>query len=206
MGKTQWPAATVEMVPTAELVPYARNARKHPAEQIRQIMQSITRYGWTIPVLVDEERTLIAGHGRVIAARRLGIEAVPTMTARGWSAEQKRAYALADNQIALNAEWDDEILRGELRALEEAGVPLVDVGFSQAELARYLEMPAEADEAPAAPKEANVAAVELKIGPFSAVVPRAKWVAWEAELYTAVGYYAPDIAAELLRRLGLADR
>jgi len=89
--KIEWPADQVERRSIAELVPYARNARLHSDAQIAQIAASIREWGWTIPVLVDETGALIAGHGRVLAARQLEIEDVPTMVARGWSEAKIRA-------------------------------------------------------------------------------------------------------------------
>src|SRR5258708_5919331 len=93
----RWPADAIERRPLADLVPYARNARTHSDEQIAQLAASITEWGWTMPVLVDEGGMIIAGHGRVLAAARLGIGEVPVMVARDWSDVQKQAYVLADN-------------------------------------------------------------------------------------------------------------
>jgi len=105
----EWPADQVERWPLTKLIPYARNARTHSDEQIKQIAASIREWGWTVPVLVDEQGTLVSGHGRVLAAQLLGITDVPTMVARGWTHAQIQAYRLADNQ-ALNAGWDRELL------------------------------------------------------------------------------------------------
>jgi len=104
--EAEWPADQVERWPLTKLIPYARNARAHSEEQIAQIAASIREWGWTVPVLVDEQGTLIAGHGRVLAAQQLGITDVPTMVARGWTHAQIQAYRLTDNQLALNAGWD----------------------------------------------------------------------------------------------------
>ena len=95
----EWPADQVERWPLTKLIPYARNARTHSDEQIKQIAASIREWGWTAPVLVDEHGTLIAGHGRVLAAQLLGITDVPTIVARGWTHAQIQAYRLADNQL-----------------------------------------------------------------------------------------------------------
>jgi hypothetical protein len=130
----QWPADKVERRPVAELVPYARNARTHDEAQVAQIAASIREWGWTIPILIDEAGMIIAGHGRVLAAYKLGLEDVPTMTAVGWTESQKRAYVIADNKLALNAGWDDELLKVELDALADAGFNLDLVGFDEAEL------------------------------------------------------------------------
>jgi hypothetical protein len=133
-----WPADQVERRPIATLIPHARNARTHSDAQVAQIAASIREWGWTIPVLVDEEGTIIAGHGRVLAGLQLGLADVPTMTARGWSDAKRRAYMLADNKLALNAGWDDELLRSELADLMECGMPGELLGFDDDELGALL--------------------------------------------------------------------
>ena len=131
----QWPADKVERWPVERLVPYARNARTHSDAQVAQIAGSIREWGWTTPVLVDENGMLIAGHGRVLAARQLGLTEIPVMVARGWSEAQKRAYVIADNKLALNAGWDVELLKVELTDLKAMGADLGLVGFDDEELA-----------------------------------------------------------------------
>jgi hypothetical protein len=133
-----WPADQVERRAIATLIPHARNARTHSDAQIAQIAASIREWGWTIPVLVDEEGTIIAGHGRVLAGLQLGLSDVPTMTARGWSDAKRRAYMLADNKLALNAGWDDDLLRSELADLMECGMPGELLGFDDDELGQLL--------------------------------------------------------------------
>jgi DNA modification methylase len=128
------PADKVEQRSVASLIPYARNARTHSDEQVAQIAASIKEWGWTIPVLVDETGQIIAGHGRVAAARLLDMDEVPVMVASGWTDAQKRAYVLADNKLAMNAGWDDELLALELKDLREVGVDLSMIGFGDAEL------------------------------------------------------------------------
>lgn len=130
-----WPADKVERRSVSALVPYARNARTHSEEQVAQIAASIREWGWTVPVLVDEDGGLIAGHGRVLAARKLGIADIPVMVAAGWTEAQKRAYVLADNKLALNAGWDAELLRVELTDLQAFDFDLGLTGFSDDELA-----------------------------------------------------------------------
>lgn len=132
--EAHWPADRVERWPIDELVPYARNARLHSAEQITQVAGSIKAFGWTIPVLCAEDGTIIAGHGRVLAAKQLGIDSVPVMVARGWSDAQRRAYTLADNRLAENASWDDALLAVELAELMDTEVPVALAGFSADEL------------------------------------------------------------------------
>lgn len=130
-----WPAANVEMRAISGLVPYARNARTHSPEQVDQIAASMREFGWTNPILIDEEGTLIAGHGRILAAQKLRLIEAPVMTARGWTEAQRRAYVLADNKLALNAGWDMERLAVELSDLSGMGFDLALTGFSEIELA-----------------------------------------------------------------------
>ena len=127
-----WPADKVERRPVTELEPYARNARLHSEKQVGQIAASIEEFGWTVPVLVDETGGIIAGHGRVLAAKRLGLTDVPVMVARGWSEAQRRAYVLADNRLAENASWDEALLASELSDLTDLGFDVALIGFDEA--------------------------------------------------------------------------
>src|SRR5215203_1218778 len=124
-----WPADKVERRPIDVLVPYARNARTHSEAQVDQIAASIREWGWTSPVLITEENTIIAGHGRVRAAVKLGLPDVPVMLATGWSKAQIQAYALADNKLALNAGWDEALLALEISELQGAGFEIELTGF-----------------------------------------------------------------------------
>jgi hypothetical protein len=112
--KQEWPADRVERWPIDRLIPFAKNARTHTPAQIAEIAASIREWGWTSPVLADEDGSLIAGHGRILAARQLDITEIPVMVARGWTDAEKRAYRIADNKLALNAGWDPELLLLEL--------------------------------------------------------------------------------------------
>ena len=145
--------------PLGELIPYARNPRTHTDAQVAQIAASIREFGWTNPVLVDGANGIIAGHGRVLAARKLGLERVPVIELAHMSEAQKRAYVLADNQLALNAGWDEALLRLELADLSELGFDLGLIGFGAGELERLLAGEGrtgltEDDEAPALPEQA----------------------------------------------------
>lgn len=126
----KWPADRIERRSLDALIPYARNARTHSEAQVAQIAASMREWGWTNPILVDEAGTIIAGHGRVMAARKLGIKEAPVMVAEGWTEAQKQAYILADNQLATNAGWDADLLRNELVDLEGQGFNLDLLGFS----------------------------------------------------------------------------
>jgi hypothetical protein len=141
----------------ASVRPAARNARTHSAAQVQQIGRSIEAFGWTNPILVDEHNAIIAGHGRLEAAKQHGMAEVPTITLAGLSADQKRALAIADNQLALNAGWDAETLRLELGELGAAGFDLSLVGFSDDEMAAWLAEPTsgltDPDDVPETPAE-----------------------------------------------------
>jgi ParB-like chromosome segregation protein Spo0J len=133
-----WPADQVERRPLKQLVPFSRNARTHSASQVDQIAASMREWGWTNPILVDEQGTIIAGHGRVEAAKKLGLSEAPVMVATGWSEAKKRAYVIADNQLALNAGWNEEMLAAELSDLQELAFDLDLIGFDAKELSRLL--------------------------------------------------------------------
>ena len=127
-----------EKVPIDRLVPYARNARTHSKEQIAQLRASIREFGFLIPCLVDGKYNIIAGHGRVLAAREEGIAEIPCVFAEHLTDAQKRAYILADNRLALNAGWDEEMLSVELADLQGADFDLSLLGFDDAELNKLL--------------------------------------------------------------------
>ena len=128
------PADKVEKWAIDKLIPYARNARTHSDEQISQLAASIKEWGWTTPVLVDEQGGIIAGHGRTLAAQRLKMTEVPVMVAKGWSDAKKRAYIIADNRLALNAGWDNEMLALELSEIGDLGFDLDLTGFTAEEI------------------------------------------------------------------------
>lgn len=124
--------------PLAELIPYVRNARTHSDEQVIQIAASIREFGWTNPVLIDADRGIIAGHGRVMAARKLGLAEVPTIELSHLTPAQRRAYVLADNKLAENAGWDFDLLKLELGELDDEGFDLSLLGFNADELTKLL--------------------------------------------------------------------
>ena len=129
----------IEQIELTKLVPYARNSRVHSDEQIAQIMASIKEFGFTNPVLIDSDNQIIAGHGRVIAAQRLEMKIVPTITLEHLTDAQKKAYVIADNKLALNAGWDPEMLRIELDDLGLSSFDLTLTGFSKNEIERINE-------------------------------------------------------------------
>ena len=146
---------TIELRPPGSLRPYARNARTHSKRQLQQIAESIKRFGFTNPVLISDDDEIIAGHGRVAAAKLLGMDAVPTLRLSHLNETERRAYVLADNKLALNAGWDQEILAIEMQALVDLGVDTELTGFSLAEVDLVLDDAREANPAtPDAPEDA----------------------------------------------------
>lgn len=149
------PIAVIEYQAIDDLIPYARNARTHSPEQIRQIAASIREFGFTNPVLIDDAGGIIAGHGRVMGAREVGLQAVPCIRLGYLTEAQRRAYVIADNRLALNAGWDNALLSLELADLQGDGFDLELTGFSEDELDRLLaedEEPGGAGDPDAAPE------------------------------------------------------
>lgn len=132
-------ALKIEYVPVGDLKEYARNARTHDVDQVAQIAASISEFGFTNPVLIDENNELIAGHGRTQAAISIGLQEVPAIRLEGLSDAQKRALRLADNQLALNAGYDLELLAEEVQGLDLEGIDLELLGFSDEFLSDLLD-------------------------------------------------------------------
>jgi DNA modification methylase len=144
----------VERWPLDRLIPHARNARTHSEDQIAQIAGSIAEFGFVNPVLVGDDGVIVAGHGRVLAARKLGLADAPVIVLSHLTPTQRRALMIADNRIAENAGWDDEMLAAELAALRDENIDLELLGFDDDELDRLLATEEEpVDEAPAPPDE-----------------------------------------------------
>ena len=167
-------ALAVEYLGISTLIPYARNARTHSEAQVAQIAASIREFGFTNPVLIDEKGSIIAGHGRVMAARVLEMEHVPTIALRGLSDAQKRAYIIADNKLALNAGWDLDMLRVELDDLVGEGFDLDLTGFSGAEMSELWP----ADGGRNTGKGSGALAEKFGIPPFTVFNAREGW--WQA--------------------------
>jgi ParB-like chromosome segregation protein Spo0J len=129
---------TIEQIKVDDLIPYATNSRTHSPEQVAQIAASMVEFGWTNPVLIDARGTIVAGHGRVMAARKIGMETVPCIRLGHLTPAQVRAYVIADNKLALNAGWDEAMLKAELDILKEGGFDLGLTGFSEEELESIL--------------------------------------------------------------------
>ena len=120
----------IDYLPTAGLIPYANNSRTHSEAQVSQVAASIKEFGFTNPILVDESNGIIAGHGRLMAAQKLGLDEVPTITLVGLTDAQRKAYVIADNQLALNSGWNEELLKVELENLLEIDFDINILGFN----------------------------------------------------------------------------
>src|ERR1035437_3696693 len=157
----------VRCIPIEQVIPDPRNARSHSDAQVAAVAASICEFGWTNPILVRPDGVVLAGHARLLAARRLGLREVPVIELSGLNEAQCRALAIADNQLALNAGWDEDLLRAELAALLEQNFDLDVLGFDEEELARLLaELGAaggltDPDAVPAVPKAAITAPGDL---------------------------------------------
>lgn len=132
------PASKVESRPIESLIPYAQNPRMHPDSQIEQLANSIRQWGWTVPILIDDGSNVIAGHGRLEAAKRLGMEAVPCVVASGWTEDQRRAYVIADNKLSENSAWDDGAFFNELKILSDSNFDLTLMGIEGFEPIQFM--------------------------------------------------------------------
>lgn len=153
-----WPASHIETRAPGELEASSSNARTHSSKQIDEIVISIREWGWTMPVLISSENQIIAGHGRVLAAQKLELVAIPVIVARGWSDAQIRAYCIADNKLAENADWDRVMLASELADLQQLGFATSLTGVSADELMELVERPrknTDLDRAPDPPQQSG---------------------------------------------------
>ena len=123
----------------SDLIPYINNSRKHSDDQVAQIAASIKEFGWTNPILVDGDNGIIAGHGRIMAAKKLGMTEVPVIELAHLSKEQRKALIIADNKLALNSDWDTNLLAIELKDLQDLGFDLNLTGFAENELSNIIE-------------------------------------------------------------------
>ena len=123
-----WAANKIEIKSVDDLVPYDRNPKIHPDTQIDQLANSIREWGWTMPILIDENDQIIAGHGRLFAAKKLGISEVPCTRAEGWTEQQKKAYVIADSKLAENGEWDTNEYFNQLKEMSNDGYDLTLMG------------------------------------------------------------------------------
>lgn len=184
-----WPADNPERRSVASLVPYANNPMTHTPEQVDQLARSMQRFGWTNPVLVDDDGGIIAGHGRVMAAMKLGIESIPVIVAKGWSEAEKRAYLVADNQLGRIGVWDRELLKieiGEINALAPELLSLT--GFADLELVEFISgLPGNQPQQQAPIDVAKTLAERFGIPPFSVLNAREGWWQERKRAWIALG-------------------
>ncbi len=176
-------APQIEMMPIERLMPYAANARAHPPAQVAQIAASIKEFGFITPCVVDKNDVLIAGHGRVLGSKELGLKEVPVIRAEHLSETQVKAFRLADNKIALNADWLDDLLADELRALQDLDFDLSLTGFGDDELAKLFG----AESAGAGGDGHAMLADKFMIPPFSVLNAREGWWQERKRQWLALG-------------------
>ena len=207
MSKTTTPtlamAKRIELWPVARLVPYERNARTHSPEQVLQIAASIQEFGFLNPILVDGKDGIIAGHGRLAAARELALAEVPVVVLDHLTPAQKRAYLIADNKLALNAGWDESLLQEELIGLQLADFDLSLLGFDEPELEGLLgdddlEDGVDAREPVDETDDANT---QVVIGSYRFPLDRDAYFQWRDAIREQVGFEEDDIKEEIRRRL-----
>jgi DNA modification methylase len=186
----------VQLRPVSALVPYAKNARTHSDEQVSQIARSIEEFGWTNPILVDLNNVIIAGHARLLAAKKLKMLEVPVIVLGPLTDSQRRALVIADNQLALGAGWDEEMLRVELKMLEAEDYDLDLIGFGESELAELLAN--DGDYAGHADEDAVPEAPEIAIS-----VPGDLWILGDHRVYCGDATQMESI--EKVMGSGLAD-
>jgi ParB-like chromosome segregation protein Spo0J len=129
----------IEQIETGNLIPYINNSRTHSDEQVMQVASSIKEFGFTNPILIDSGGGIIAGHGRLMAAKKLGLDEVPCIRLGHLTDAQRKAYVIADNQLALNSGWNSDILALEIKHLEELDFDLTLLGFDDSELANFFD-------------------------------------------------------------------
>ena len=155
----QWAVHNTVIKNINDLIEYDSNPREHTPEQVEQVANSIREFGWTMPILIDETNEIIAGHGRLMAGKKLGIKEVPCIVAQGWSEEQKKAYCIADNKLTENSTWSKDFLKLNLTSLYDDEFDLALTGFSNEELSKILpdfnidEGLTDEDDVPTAPEE-----------------------------------------------------
>jgi hypothetical protein len=184
----------IKVVPLDSLIPYARNARTHSDAQVALIAGSIREFGWTNPVLIDGQSGIIAGHGRVLAARKLGLSVAPVIELADLTDAQRRAYVLADNKLAEHAGWDEDMLRLELGDLREEGFDLDLIGFDSMELGELLDLGAQGGATGPCPTLAD----RFMVAPFSVLDARRGWWAERKRAWIATGIDSGNGRADLL--------
>jgi len=200
-------ANRIEVWPIEKLVPYERNARTHSAAQVAQLAASIIEFGFVNPILVDTGAGVIAGHGRLAAAKDLGLKEVPVVVLDHLSPEQRKAYVIADNKLALNAGWDMSLLQEEVIGLQLADFDLTLLGFDESELESLLGDDDLEDgvDATAGNDQLENADTQVVVGSYRFALERDVYLQWRDAIREQVGFEENDIEAEIRRRLQISE-
>ena len=198
-------AKRIELWPIEKLVPYERNARTHSPAQVKQLAASIVEFGFTNPILVDEKNGVIVGHGRLEAARDLALNEVPVVVLDHLTSKQKRAYILADNKLALNADWDENLLHEEIARLQIEEFDLDLLGWDEEELSSLLGDDDFEDgiDGKEHADESDDADTQVVVGSYRFPLERHLYIQWRDNIRDEVGYEEADVKEEIRRRLGI---
>ena len=194
----------IEYISLLQIAPYSKNARTHSEEQISQIAESIREFGFTNPILIDQHNDLIAGHGRLEAAKVVGLETVPAVRLADLTEQQVKALRIVDNQLALNAGWDLDFLAAEIVELEADDFNLDLLGFDDDFLAGLLPDQMEIDperDQPEPDMNESQEKVSIILGPYEINIDRSEWDKWETSVRAKVGFDKSDVISEIKKRL-----
>ncbi|MDD3182448.1 MAG: ParB/Srx family N-terminal domain-containing protein [Alphaproteobacteria bacterium] len=199
-------AERIEFWETEKLKPYEKNPRLHSDEQISQLAASFIRFGMVMPILVDKEAGVIAGHGRLEAAKLVGLEKIPVVVLDNLTDEEKRAYVIADNKLAENASWDKELLGEHVELLMAKDFDMGVVGFSEDELEQLLleaqdDLSDGFDDDNEGHEVQDESDTQCVVGSYRIPIPRADYLRWHDAIRSAVGFEKESIKNEIKRRL-----
>ena len=191
------------LMPINELIANENNPNIHSAKNIEELSKSITEWGFTNPILIDEENEIVAGHGRWEAAKLLNIEIVPCIVLKGLTKTQRRAYVIADNALPYGSVWDDELLKSEIEALDLEDFDLDLVGIDYLSLDDF-DPDALSDGHVSDPDgDVEKSGTKLQIGEYSVKIPREIYLQWHDDIRGEVGFEKSDVIDEITKRLGL---
>ncbi len=199
-------AERIEFWETEKLKPYEKNPRLHSDEQISQLAASFIRFGMVMPILVDKDAGVIAGHGRLEAAKLVGLEKIPVVVLDNLTDEEKRAYVIADNKLAENASWDKELLGEHVELLMAKDFDMGVVGFSEDELEQLLleaqdDLSDGFDDDNEGHEVQDESDTQCVVGSYRIPIPRADYLRWHDAIRSAVGFEKESIRNEIKRRL-----
>jgi ParB-like chromosome segregation protein Spo0J len=196
---------TIEHLKTSDLIPYARNAKKHDASQVAKLAGSIREFGFTNPVLIDKDNGIIAGHGRVLAAQSLALETVPCIRLGHLTDTQRRAYILADNRLAeIGGGWDEEMLKLELADLAAADLDVAELGFEAESLKIETDDLSITDGfSEASEQSTGLADVVFSFGQYRFPVERNVFLQWQENIRQGVGFSDLEVQGEIKKRMKL---